>query len=78
MPMQNREFTALLEELRVSRVVQFLRELAWIRNVTIEEPDGENDGVYSFLETRSSEFHQALAAIISNHTPMEKTCISEI
>ena len=76
--MQSREFTALLEELRVSRVVQLLRELAWIRNVTIEEPDGENASGFSPLETRSSEFHQALAAIISNHTPMERTCISEI
>ena len=73
--MQNCEFTVLLEDLRVSKVVQLLRELAWIRNVTIEEPDSENDGVYSFLPTK---FHQALAAIISNHTPMERTCISDI
>lgn len=76
--MEDREFTLFLEELRVSKVVQYLRELAWIRNVTIEDFEGENDGVDSFLSTMSSEFHQALAAIASNHTPMERTCISDV
>ena len=65
----------LLEAMKISSAIDLLRELTWVRHMTVENTDCEDRG--QEVRERSSNFHEALAVLIANHTPMERRCMSD-
>ena len=94
-PKRELEVPGFLRVLEVFEVVRLLRELAWVRNTTIQaadtevyvindkeqatddEPLGNQVGTILYVPVENYRFQQALAAMINNHTPMERTCMSD-
>lgn len=71
----------LLEHIKVSKVLELLRELSWVRSMVVLEDDYEIYRIKSATQIPrysrgfSVEFHKALGALIMNHTPGERHCV---